>query len=411
MQTPVNKRKNLSVLGLIAINVVAVDSLRTLPFGAEYGFTLIFFYLLAGITFFIPSALVSAELATGWPNRGGIYVWVREAFGLRAALVTIWLQWIYNIVWYPTILSFIAATITFLFDPSLAENKTFMLIGTLSVFWLMTLINFMGMRTSAWLSTVGAIIGTLLPMTLIMILGLYWIAHGNFIYIDVSWNSFFPTSSGNDNLGFFIAILFGLLGLEMSAAHADEVRKPKRDYPLALLISTFLILFSLIGASLSIAIILPKDQISIVSGLISAFANFFAALGLSWVMPIIVLMIVIGAFAGVSSWIIGPTKGLLVASEDGSMPTFLRHTNKHNVPTTILLLQAMIFSVLCSVFIIMPTVSSSFWLLSAMTAQLALLSYAIMFAAAIRLRYQPPPSEDGGLQNACKADYLLKSKH
>src|SRR5262245_25822142 len=112
-----SSKKILGVFSLVMINVIAVDSLRSLPFSATYGFSLIFYYLLAAICFFFPVALVAAELATGWPNKGGIYVWVREAFGERWGFLVIWLQWIYNVVWYPTILAFIAGTIAYLFDP------------------------------------------------------------------------------------------------------------------------------------------------------------------------------------------------------------------------------------------------------------------------------------------------------
>jgi hypothetical protein len=68
------KGKVLSVFTLMMINVIAVDSLRTLPISAEYGSSLIFYYVVAAVCFFIPTALVTAELATGWPNTGGAYV-------------------------------------------------------------------------------------------------------------------------------------------------------------------------------------------------------------------------------------------------------------------------------------------------------------------------------------------------
>src|SRR5690348_3007813 len=100
--------KPLGVFALVMINVIAVDNLRSLTVGAEYGFALVFFYLLAAILFFIPTILVTAELATGWPNTGGVYVWVREAFGPRLGFLTIWMQWIYNVVWYPTVFTFMA---------------------------------------------------------------------------------------------------------------------------------------------------------------------------------------------------------------------------------------------------------------------------------------------------------------
>ena len=56
--------KPLGVFSLAMMNVIAVDSLRSLPIAAQFGYALIFFYLLAALIFFIPTALVTAELAT-----------------------------------------------------------------------------------------------------------------------------------------------------------------------------------------------------------------------------------------------------------------------------------------------------------------------------------------------------------
>src|SRR6185312_15280024 len=104
-------QKPLTIFRLVMMAVIAIDSLKNLPANAQYGSSLLFFYLIATVAFFIPSALVAAELATGWPETGGIYVWVREAFGKRTAFLAIWTQWLYQLIWYPTILSFIAVTI------------------------------------------------------------------------------------------------------------------------------------------------------------------------------------------------------------------------------------------------------------------------------------------------------------
>ena len=82
MEPIVHHRKGvISVFSLAMLNVIAVDSLRSLPFAATFGFSLVFYYIIGALLFFIPCALVAAELATGWPIRGGIYIWVREAFG------------------------------------------------------------------------------------------------------------------------------------------------------------------------------------------------------------------------------------------------------------------------------------------------------------------------------------------
>lgn len=386
--TKPKSRKPLSIFSLIMINIIAVDSLRTLPIGAEYGFSIVFFYLLAALIFFIPTALVAAELATGWPQTGGIYIWVREAFGKRLGFFTIWLQWIYNVVWYPTILAFIAATLIYLFNPLLANNKLYLLATIIIIFWTATFVNCLGIRASSWVSTVGALIGTIIPMLFIIALGIGWLTQANPIYISFDRAHFFPDLSHLQNLVFFVAILFGLIGMEMSATHAEDVKNPQRDYPRALLYSTLIILITLIFASLAIALVVPHSQLSLVSGLIDAFSIFFTAYHLPWMVPIIAILISIGGIGGVSTWIIGPTRGLLIASRDNEMSQSLQQVNRHDAPTTILITQAIIFTALCSVFLFMPSINSSYWMLSAMTAQLALIVYIMMFAAAIRLRYK-----------------------
>lgn len=383
-------RKVLGFFQLVMINVIAVDSIRTLTFSATYGFSLVFFYLLAALTFFIPSALVSAELGTGWPNTGGIYVWVREAFGQRLSLLTIWLNWVYNLFWYPTIMALIAGTFAYFFNPALADNKLYMVLMVVGLYWLITFINCFGMETSSRFSTLGAIIGTILPMVFIAVLGIVWIKKGASLQISFTWKEFFPNGIDKGNLAFLTNVLFGLLGLEMSATHAREIRHPEKDYPRSLWVSVFIILGTIIFASLAIALVVPAKDLSLITGAMQAFQFFFDALGLPWLLPVIAGCIILGGLSGAGAWIIGPTKGLMVASEDGSLPKFFAKTNKHGVPVPLLIFQAILVTFLCLAFILMPTVNSSFWLLSAITAQLALIVYVFLFASAIALRHKKP---------------------
>lgn len=266
-------KKVLSVFSLVMINVIAVDSLRTLPISAKLGLTLVSYYVLAAIAFFIPVSLVAAELATAYPETGGIYVWVREAFGKRAAFITIWLQWIYNVVWYPTILAFIAATLSYLIAPELGNNKYYLLSTVLILFWVFTLLNCFGMKISSIVSTIGATVGTIFPMLFIIILAILWVIKGKPMMVGYSLN-WLPDFSSLGNLSLFAAVLFGLLGMEMSAVHAEEVKNPKRDYPKALLYSTLLVISTLSLGSLAIVVVVPNDSLSVVSGLIDAYAVF-----------------------------------------------------------------------------------------------------------------------------------------
>lgn len=382
-------KKVLSVLSLVMINVIAVDSLRTLPLTAKLGLHLVAFYLVAAVAFFIPVALIAAELATAYPSTGGIYVWVREAFGRRTAFLAIWLQWIYNVVWYPTIMAFVAATLSYLFAPELANNKFYLLVAVIGLFWIFTLLNCFGMKVSGLLSVIGATIGTLIPMVGIAVLGLIWILQGHPIEIQHS-SSWLPDFTSLGNLSLFPAVLFGLLGMEMSAVHAEEVKNPQRDYPRALLLSTIIIFSTLVFGSLAIIIVVSDTKLSVVSGLIDAYALFFQAYHMPWMTQVTALLIVVGALSGVSAWIIGPTKGLLIAARDGSIPKKLSRVNRHGAPVTILIIQAVIFTCMSSVLGMFDSINAAYWMLSDLCAQLALLVYVFMFAAAIKLRYSKP---------------------
>ena len=71
-------KNSMSIFTMSMLTVAAVLSLRNLPSQAEYGYSVIFYLVAASICFFIPSALVSAELASAWPEDGGVYLWSRR---------------------------------------------------------------------------------------------------------------------------------------------------------------------------------------------------------------------------------------------------------------------------------------------------------------------------------------------
>jgi amino acid transporter len=92
----------------------------------------------------------------------------------------------------------------------------------------------------------------------------------------------------------------------------------------------------------------------------------------------------------VVTWVLGPSKGVLEVAKEGFLPRCWQHRNKEGMPTVILIIQAVISSLLALVVLFMPTISGAFWLMSALTAQLYMVMYLLMFAAAIKLRYSKP---------------------
>ena len=121
----VRQKRTLSVFVLAMINVAAICSIKNWALTAEYGFASVFYYLLGVAAFLIPCSLVAAELASAWPEKGGIFVWVKKAMGHRLAFLAVWLLWAENLFYYPTLLSFLAASLAYIFKPALAGNAIY----------------------------------------------------------------------------------------------------------------------------------------------------------------------------------------------------------------------------------------------------------------------------------------------
>lgn len=385
-------KKVLGVFALVMINVSLIVSLRGLPLMAEYGLSIVFFLLVATILFLIPVSLVSAELATGW-QKGGVYAWVREAWGEKAGFLAAWLQWAQNLVFYPTALAATAAVVAYMIDPALASNKLFNFLIIVTVYWGATLINFRGMKLSGMISSIGVMTGIILPGVLLIVLAIIWLASGNPSEITFSLKNFWPDLSQIQNIAFFSGVLLFFAGMEVSAIHAQEVKNPKKDYPKAIAISAVVIIGMFLLGSLAIAIIVPQQEISLTAGLMQTFAIVFGKFNILWVIPIIVILAAPGMMAQVSTWIAGPSRALLATAENGDLPKFFQHRNKNGMPTHILIVQGGIVTVISIVFLLMPSVSSSFWILTALAAQLYLTMYILLFSAGIKLRYSKPNVE------------------
>ncbi len=390
MLTPAKSRRVVSVFILALLNVSIMLSLRSLPIVAQLGLSCLFFFGIVALFFLLPCALTSAELATGWPKAGGIYIWVREALGDRLGFFSIWMQWVHNVAWYPVILSFVAVTIAHLTYPELAENKFYILTIILSSFWGMTFINYLGIKISSRVSSIGTMLGTILPGLFIVSLGAFWIFSKHPIAIDFSSQQILPSFASMDNLVFLAGLFLAFSGLEVSASLANEVKDPQKNYPKAIALAALITFVLLVLGALSIACILPVEKISLVAGLMEALEGFLPSFGLSFLFPILGALLLIGALAEVNSWLIAPIKGLHATSMHGNLPPFFQKVNTHGTPTHLLFFQASIVSISSLVFLFMPNISSGFWILTVLSSQSYLIMYITMFIAAIRLRYTKP---------------------
>ena len=382
----------LSVFTIAIMNVTAVVSLRGLPAEAEYGLSSAFYYLFAAIVFLIPTALVAAELAAMFSDKeGGIFRWVGEAFGKRFGFLAIWLQWFQNTIWYPTVLTFGAVSLAFIginptHDMALADNRIYTLIVVLAIYWIATFISMRGMDWVGKISKIGGLVGTIIPACILIIFGIYYVATGGPIQMDLS-GSFWPDLAKLDNLVLATSIFLFYAGMEMTGVHVKEMDNPSKSYPRAVFIGALLTVIIFVLGTYALGFIIPKDNINLTQSLLIGFDNYFKYIHASWLSPVIAVALAFGVLAGVLAWVSGPSKGLLVVGKAGYLPPFFQKTNKLGVQSNILIIQGVIVTILSLLFVVMPSVQSFYQILSQMTVLLYLIMYLLMFAAAIYLRY------------------------
>lgn len=400
------KSKRVTVFTLCLMTVAAVVSLRGLPMMAAEGMSMIFYILFATLVFLLPASLVSAELGSAFSNKqGGVYTWVKEAFGPRWGFVAIWLQWIQNVVWYPTVLGYAAACLAYLFmDETLAASGTYTGVVILIAYICATLVALRGSTAVNSVTKWGVLLGTLLPGVLIIVFGLLWVDQGNpiaFLVHDVTTSTgqviqehvhprFFPYMTGLGSIAFLAGIVLLFAGVEVQAVQVTEMENPSKDFPLAMLLAAIVIFILFMLGSFAVAAVIPAKEISLTAGLMQAFQILFDKFNLGFLIPIMGLLMAFGAIGGVMSWVTGPSRGLLQTAKEGELPPFMAKTNKYGAPVTLLIIQAIVVALLAGLYLIMKDVSVAFFVLSAMTATLYLAMYMLMFAAAIRLRMAQP---------------------
>jgi len=375
----------ISLFALVLLIVSAIDSIRNLPASAIFGPSLLFFYLFSAIVFLFPISMIAAEFASRFPEEGGVFHWVKKAFGKKWAFVAVWLQWINTVVWYPTFLSFVAGTVAYLFDPKLAQNKGFLLSVILIAFWSLTLVNLKGIRVSVKLNSLCSIAGLLIPMAVLVLLGFFWIIFGQPTHVTFTWDTVFPSFSHSDNWISLIAIMASYVGMELAGVHVTDIQNPQKNFPKAIGLSVIILLITMILGSLAIAVVIPQQDIHLVDGIMQTFTLFFKAFHISWLAPVLALLIIVGSVGGVTNWIISPAKGLFHATEEGFFFPYFAHKNKHHVPARFLILQAVIVSVICTILILSPTINDFYWFFTALSTELYMMMYVLLFMAAMKL--------------------------
>ena len=380
------------------MNVSIVAGLANDVQQSFYGLASITYFAIGAICFFIPTALVAAELATGWSQRGGIFRWVGEGLGKGWALTCLLILWFQTMLNFGIAMPSFTATILFYtpnYDAAVKfaqnpQHEVWIMTGFIILYWFLTFLATKGIKAFANLAKYGVIIGSLIPLVVMIILAIVWLVQGHQPAIPIQAKGLIPKWNGMGTLALAAGVFFSYTGIDMNAAHIKELRHPEKDFPKAMFISVILAFLIFVVGTVIIAIIVPEKQINVLYTLFTVFRVLGSTIGIPWLYMVLVWALLCNTIAMVVTNMAGPSFMLGQAGGSGFLPHWFQKTNKHKMPARLMYTQIAGMTVIAYLVKLIPNVEGFVILLTQTITVLYLFYYVLMFTAFLKLRYDQP---------------------
>ena len=281
-------------------------------------------------------ALVFAKLGSIMPRIGGPYAYCREGFGEFVGFQMAYNYWI--ALWVGNAAIAVAFTgYLSVFIHSLSGNPVLSCISSITIVWLMTLVNIFGVRRAGFVQLVTTIL-KLLPLILLATIGLLFIKPHNLAQFNVTGTSNFSALTAAATL-----TLWSFIGLESATVPADDVENPQRNIPRATIYGTLITSLIYILSSLAVMGMVPLAQLAHSTAPYADAAKImFGPIG----SLVIATGAVISTFGALNGWTLLQGQVPLAAARDGIFPRVFAKTSAQGTPVWGLVISSILITLL-----------------------------------------------------------------
>lgn len=380
-----------AILGTVCLTLVCESVMPT----AAIGNTQYFWWILLLLGFCVPYGMITAELGTTYPSEGGMYDWVKRAFGPKWAGRVAWNYWVNFPLWISSLAVAVTDIIAGMFD---IELSIWMILAIQFVYIIIvTVLSTKRIGESKGVVNVGTAIKVFLLLG-IGLLGIYsLIKTGQSANPITSVSDLLPTTDLG-SLSFISIIIFNFMGFEVVGTWVDDMDQPKKQIPKALIFGGLLMAIFYILPATGFNIALEANEEWIGAGaeiVVDVMNSLFTSVGLS-AGAVKVLITVCGCMfiytfvANIASWSFGVNAVAKYAADDGSMPKIFRKVNKEGVPYMAAIINGVVAALICVLGIVASLISedfsASFSLFFCLSWITLLVGYIPMFLAFLKLR-------------------------
>ena len=294
--------------------------------------------ILAWILTTIGSILVAisfANLGSKFPETGGAYQYVKEAFGEFAGFLSAWLywngSWIGNTAILVTLTSYSAAIFPVL------NNPLYSIIYSSLILWAVTILNIVGVKQAGKIQSFTTVFKIVFFALFIII-----------AFLNFDKNNLIPLVPKNKGLETIslaaTTTLWAFIGLESATVAAGEIRDPeknvKRSTIYGLIISAVIyLLISIASMGAMPNEVLAKSTAPLTDILTRSLGNSVGV-----IISAIVVVSILGTTIG---WILATARVAYAAGQDGVFPKiFGKVSSKYNTPAYSLIISGVLVNIL-----------------------------------------------------------------
>ncbi len=376
MEKSVSKGLNFWMLIALVSGTMIGSGIFTLPANlAAFGSVSLFGWLFTAIGAIL-LAYIFAKLSLLIPKTGGPYAYCREAFGNFIGF-----QVAYN-YWLALCIGNAAVVVTCVgyfseFFPILKQQVWVSFGIKVSLIWLLTAINILGVRAASIFQIITLVL-KILPLIVIGLVGLFFIQPTYYQAFNVSPVSNFSAVSTSATLA-----LWSFIGLEAATVPAEHV-KDKRLIAKATIFGVLLVAIINIITIVAVMGLIPNDVLAQSSAPLATAAKYLFPAYSNVVGGIISIGAIIACLGSLNSVILLQGQIAKASAKDSLFPSSFAKENSYQAPAFGLIISAFVITFVL-LFTLNDTLLKQFELMILMATLSSLIPYFLTSLAAIKL--------------------------
>lgn len=328
-------RGTIGKFALLSMTFAAVFNVRNIVNNnIELGLSSAPVFLFATLVYFIPFVFIIAEFVSANKNsESGMYDWLKQPLGTRAAYMGSFLYWFVNLFWFVSLLPNVIAYASYaIMGHEYAFSPVMVSIISIVLFAATTHISTKG---ASWLGKIAEVVAYgVFALFAIYVLGALMALSGDHVPAQpITLEAMTPTVNWA-TLGIMCWIFQAAGGAETAAAYLNDVKGGQKSFIKVIIIAGAVIGGMYAVGSLLVNVFVARENLTYAGGMVEIFTGMTKYFGISETLVgrLVGIVLFIAIFGSMMMWTSAPVKIHFSEIPKGVYGQKTTELNKHGVP-------------------------------------------------------------------------------